>query len=123
MYNSIKVNDIQPLHDHVLVADMNFGQRTTSSGLILMSDDMRTAGIRPRWSQVYAVGPKQADIQVGQWILVTHGRWTRGVKIEDEVGEKTIRRIDTNDILMVSDDEPVDDNISTAILSDHKERW
>ena len=84
---------------------------------------MRTAGIRPRWSQVYAVGPKQADIQVGQWILVTHGRWTRGVKIEDEVGEKTIRRIDTNDILMVSDDEPVDDNISTAILSDHKERW
>jgi hypothetical protein len=123
MYDSIKVNDIQALHDHVLVADMNFGQRMTSSGLILMSDDMRTAGIRPRWAEVYAIGPDQTDIKVGQWILITHGRWTRGAKIEDSTGEKTIRRIDTNDILMVSDDKPTDDNISTAILSDHKERW
>lgn len=123
MHDSIKINDIQALHDHVLVKDMNFGQRTTSSGLILMSDDMRTAGIRPRWAEVYAVGPKQKEIRVGQWILVSHGRWTRGVKIEDQEGEKTIRRVDNNDIMMVSDEQPVDDNISDAILADKKDRW
>ena len=84
---------------------------------------MRTAGIRPRWAQVYAVGPKQTEIKVGQWILVSHGRWTRGVKIEDSAGEKTIRRVDNNDIMMVSDEQPTDDNISDAILADKKDRW
>jgi hypothetical protein len=123
MFDSIKVNDIRALNDHVLVADMNFSGRTLSSGLVLLGDDLRSAGIRPRWAQVYAIGPKQKDITVGQWILISHGRWTRGVKIEDAEGEKTIRRIDTNDILMVSDEQPSDDNISDAILSDTKDRW
>jgi len=123
MYDSIKVNELQALHDHVLVADMNFGQRQTSAGVILLGDDMRTVGIRPRWAQVYAIGPKQKDIKVGEWVLVTHGRWTRGVKIEDGTGEKTVRRIDTNDILLVTAEEPIDDNMSGAVLSDAKDRW
>jgi co-chaperonin GroES (HSP10) len=123
MLTPVKVENIQALNDHVLVADMNFGARTTSSGIHLLSDDMRTAGIRPRWAQVYAVGPKQKDITVGQWILITHGRWTRGVDIEDQTGTRTIRRIDTNDILLISDTEPADDSLSTATLVDTKERW
>jgi co-chaperonin GroES (HSP10) len=121
--NPVKVENIKALNDHVLVADMNFGARTTSSGIQLLGDDMRTAGIRPRWAQVYAIGPKQQDITVGQWILVTHGRWTRGVEIEDQVGVRTIRRIDTNDILLVSDEQPADDTQSTADLVDSKTRW
>ena len=123
MLNPVKIENIQALNDHVLVADMNFGARTTSSGIHLLGDDMRTAGIRPRWAQVYAVGPKQQDITVGQWILITHGRWTRGVDIEDQTGTTTIRRIDTNDILMVSDTQPADDSLSTSTLVDNKERW
>jgi hypothetical protein len=123
MLNPVKVENIQALNDHVLVADMNFGARTTSSGIHLLSDDMRTAGIRPRWAQVYAVGPQQQDIEVGQWILITHGRWTRGVDIEDQTGTRTIRRIDTNDILLISDTEPADDSLSTSTLVDNKERW
>jgi len=123
MLNPVKVENIQALNDHVLVADMNFGARTTSSGIHLLGDDMRTAGIRPRWAQVYAVGPKQQDITVGQWILITHGRWTRGVDIEDQNGTTTIRRIDTNDILLVSDTQPADDSLSTSTLVDNKERW
>ena len=123
MFAPIKVNEIRALKDHVLVADMNFEGRKLSSGILLLGDDLRSAGIRPRWAQVYAVGPEQTEIKVGQWILVAHGRWTRGVDIEDQTGDVTIRRIDTNDILMVSDTEPSDDNISTADLIDSKERW
>lgn len=123
MFAPIKVNEIRALKDHVLVADMNFEGRKLSSGILLLGDDLRSAGIRPRWAQVYAVGPEQTDIQVGQWVLVAHGRWTRGVGIEDNTGDVTIRRIDTNDILMVSDVEPTDDNISTADLIDAKDRW
>ena len=101
MFKPIKIESIRALDDHVLVADMNFKERITTSGILLLNDDGRTAGIRPRWAQVYAIGPDQQDIKVGQWILVDHGRWTRGVKIEDTTGEHVIRRIDPNDILLM----------------------
>jgi co-chaperonin GroES (HSP10) len=108
---------IKALHDHVIVSEMIFDQRITQSGLILMNDNGTTLGIRPRWGRVYAVGPKQQDVQVGQWVCVDHGRWTRGLDIEDENGKATIRRIDPKDILLVSDSEemPQDDTMSTAV--------
>jgi co-chaperonin GroES (HSP10) len=77
-----KIQKLVPLHDHVIVTDMNFGQRTLSSGIIMLGDDTKTDGIRPRWAKVYAVGPDQKDVVVGQWILVEHGRWTRGIEVE-----------------------------------------
>jgi hypothetical protein len=123
MFKPIKVTSIKALNNHVLVADMNFKERQLSSGIYLLNDDSRTAGIRPRWAKVYATGPEQQDIQIGQWILVSHGRWTRGVTIEDTSGEVTIRRIDPNDILLVSDSEPSDDSLSSAVLKDQVDRW
>ncbi len=123
MLTSVKINDLEALKDHVLVADMNFAGRQLSSGLHLLSDDMRSAGIRPRWAKVYAIGPDQKDVKVGQWILVSHGRWTRGVKIEDTNGEVVIRRVDADDILLVSDIEPNDDSMSTQLQVDSKNRW
>ena len=123
MFKPIKVDNLRALNDHVLVADMNFKERKLSSGIYLLNDDGRGAGIRPRWAKVYATGPEQQDIKVGQWILVAHGRWTRGVKIEDTAGEVIIRRIDHNDILLVSDDEPSDDSLSDATQIDAKDRW
>jgi co-chaperonin GroES (HSP10) len=125
-YSPHKLNkkQIKALHDHVIVSGMTFDQRITQSGLILMNDNGTTLGIRPRWGRVYAVGPKQKDIQVGQWICVAHGRWTRGLEIEDENGKTTIRRIDPEDILIISDSEhmPQDDTMSTAIHVQKQER-
>jgi len=123
MFAPIKVEDFRALRDHVLVRDMNFGARTTTTGIHLLGDDMRTAGIRPRWAQVYAVGPEQQDIKIGQWVLVTHGRWTRGVTIEDASGELTVRRIDHEDVLLVTDTAPNDDTMSGALLKDAVSRW
>lgn len=111
-----KIKSIRVLHDHVLVTDMVFKGRQLSSGIILPNDNGKAAGIRPRWGQVYAVGPKQTDVTPGQWICVSHGRWTRGLDIEDDQGVKTIRRIDPKDILLVSDENPgSDDTISDAV--------
>lgn len=123
MFTPHKVESIRALKDHVLVADMNFDGRQLSSGIVLLNDDMRTAGIRPRWAKVYAIGPEQQDIRVGQWVLVSHGRWTRGVKLEDPTGEVTVRRVDPNDVLLVSDTTPADDTVSDAILKDKADRW
>lgn len=107
----------RPLHDWVIVSDMNFEGRTLSSGIIIPSDNGRSQGVRPRWGQVYAIGPEQTDVKVGDWICVAHGRWTRGLDIEDETGRKTVRRIDPKDILMVSDYLPSDDTMSDAVLA------
>lgn len=125
-YSPHKLNkkQIKALHDHVIVSEMIFDQRITQSGLILPNDNGTTLGIRPRWGRVYAVGPRQKEVTVGQWVCVAHGRWTRGLDIEDESGKITIRRIDPNDILMVSDnqDMPQDDTISTAVHVQKKTR-
>jgi hypothetical protein len=115
-YAPKKIKNLRALKDHVLVTDMQFGGRQLSSGIMLLSDDGKSDGIRPRWCQVFAVGPEQEDVQVGQWILVAHGRWTRANDIEVNGEKKSLRRVDNNDILMVSDTEPgADDTVSTSV--------
>ena len=99
---------IKAIQDHVLVADMNFEERQTAGGIVILSDDKTTSGIRPRWAKVIAVGKEQKSIQVGQWILIKHGRWTRGVEVEGQ----TIRRVDTDDVLAVSDEEQLDESFA-----------
>lgn len=108
---AIKVKSVRALRDHIIVTDMNFKERLTNSGLIIPSDDMKSAGVRPRWGQVYTVGPDQTEVLPGQWVCVSHGRWTRGVKVESDGAEFTIRRIDNNDILLVSDEHPTDETL------------
>jgi co-chaperonin GroES (HSP10) len=108
----IKAEAIRAIKDHVLVADMNFSERFTSGGIFIPTDDMKSSGVRPRWAMVVAVGPEQQDVRVGQYILVTHGRWTRGLEIEMGGRAATIRRVDNNDILLVSDEPMVDDTMS-----------
>jgi co-chaperonin GroES (HSP10) len=112
-------DQIKALHNNIIVSDMEFDTRITQSGLILPNDNGTTLGIRPRWGRVYAVGRDQKDVRVGQWILVAHGRWTRGIDIEDgqQDHKRTIRKIDPNDILLVADgnERPRDDTMSTAV--------
>jgi hypothetical protein len=115
-YGVNEVGSLRALHDTVLVEDMNFAGRTLTSGIILPSDNGKSSGIRPRWGRVYAVGPEHHDVKVGQWICVAHGRWTRGVTIQDPKGQHTLRRIDPQDILLVSDVEPDDDTMSDAVV-------
>ncbi len=117
-----EIQRIKPLGDTVLVTDMNFKERFTSGGIVLLNDDGKTAGIRPRWGQVYSIGPTQKDVISGDWVCVTHGRWTRGIEILDEEGKKTIRRIDPKDILLVSDVRPPDDTMSDAVQTEAKTR-
>lgn len=123
-FDAVKISHLRPLHDWIIVSDMNFESRMTSAGIILHSDNGTTAGIRPRWGQVHSIGPEQQDVQVGQWVCVAHGRWTRGVRIEDAQGEHTVRRIDPEDILLVSDEPPgADDTMSDAIQAQAHDRF
>lgn len=110
-----ETNGIQAIKDHVLVKGMEFNERITNGGIIVPSNDGKSEGIKPRWGEVIAVGPEQKDIAVGEWVLVEHGRWTRGMKMV--VGDENIvlRRVDVNDIILVSDVPQTDETWSTAI--------
>lgn len=118
--HQVQKGKIKALHADIIVSDMIFDERISRGGIILRNDNGTSLGIRPRWGRVYAVGPEQQDVHVGQWICVAHGRWTRGLDIEDESGKRTIRKIDPKDILLVSDSEemPLDDTQSSAVHID-----
>jgi co-chaperonin GroES (HSP10) len=104
----VKHIKIRALNDVVIVSDMDFGEQVTASGIVIKSDDGKVHGIKPRWAQVYKVGPKQTDVKVGQWILIEHGRWTRKIKIDDGDGVKEIQKVEVASILGVTDDKPND---------------
>jgi co-chaperonin GroES (HSP10) len=100
---------IKPLRSRVLASSCEIGARTTESGVHLLDDDGKEAGIRPRWFHVEAIGPEQKDVSLGQYILVSHGRWTWATTVyntETNESIKDIRMIDETDILGVSGDRP-----------------
>lgn len=121
-YDPVKVGKLKPIRDHVIVSDMEFDIRFTNTGIIIPNDNAKSEGIRPRWGRIYAVGPDQKELQVGQWIMVAHGRWTRGIKIDDGAGIKTVRRVSNDDIMLVSDEKPQDETMSDAISVAAKSR-
>jgi len=116
--------NLRAIRDRVIVEDMNVGETVTKAGIVIPDDDGKERGIRPRWGLVYRTGPEQYDIEPGQWVLVDHGRWTRGIKIVTVEGEnKTVRMVDPNSILAISDTRPNEsDMASTGGQSDHRSK-
>jgi co-chaperonin GroES (HSP10) len=106
--NGIETNGIRALRSKVLVHNIEQGQKRTKNGIIILDDDGKERGIRERWAQVYAVGPDVDDISVGQWVLIKHGRWSRGIDISVDGSKTTIRQVDYPDaLLLVSDESPL----------------
>ena len=109
MSSKVNIDHVKPILDHVMVVDMNFDAKTTAGGILLTSDNGKTEGIKPRWGRVYAIGPQQSDVNVGEWILIDHGRWTRGFTFIDADGNDIIARfVDVKDIIL-ADDHPHDE--------------
>ena len=102
--------NLKPIHDKVIVTDLQHGETKTKSGIIILDDSNTGAGeraIKPRWARVYAVGPEQKDVTVGEWILLEHGRWSLGQDLTLDNGETTrIWLADHECILAVSDSLP-----------------
>ena len=117
---ALNMNTIQgtltPINDRVIVSNMYFGEQTLKSGLIISDDNGSTRGIYPRWGQVHAKGPKNdSAYQIGDWVLIEHGRWTRGIKVEENGEDIVIRRVDTDAILLQADEKPNDVYIAKGI--------
>ena len=104
--------------DRVLVTDMHFGEQTTQSGLIISSDDGTERGIYPRWAKVLHKGPENNDTyDIGHWILIEHGRWTRGMNIEVEGEQLEVRMVETESVLAYANEKP--DGLTIGATSEH----
>jgi co-chaperonin GroES (HSP10) len=113
--NTVK-GKIIPLRDNVIVTDMNFDQQVSKGGIVILSDDGKSEGVKPRWGRVWAVGPLQQDVKIGEWILLEHGRWTRGITVEDENGNDIIvRMVETKSIMMSADERPSELSFGSGI--------
>lgn len=116
-FSPTKVEKLRFMHDQVIVSDMKFDERISKGGIVLLDDDKKSSGIRPRWAKIYGLGPDQSDpqLEIGKWILISHGRWTRGITVETPEGKVTLRKVDINDILLVSDQPMEDETMSDKV--------
>jgi hypothetical protein len=88
---------------------MDMGDMTTSSGIVIQSDNGKAHGVKPRWAKVYKVGSEvDIDVKVGQWVLIEHGRWTRKINIDDGEGVKDFQKVEIKSIMAVADERPND---------------
>ena len=106
---------LRALGNKILCKEMEQGEQLSRGGIILMNDDAREAGIRPRWMQVVSVGPDVHGISPDQWIMVEHGRWTHGMVMRDGSDKFTIWGAEEESVLLVADEKPeIERSESTA---------
>lgn len=107
---------LSPIRNRVIVSNMHFGEQISRGGIILTDDNGSNRGIYPRWGQVHAKGPENQDeYTVGDWVLVEHGRWTRGVDMDEGSGEVTLRMVEAESILGWSKEKPNDISIGNEV--------
>ena len=100
---------IVPIRDGVIISDMNFDMEKTATGIYIPTDNGKAQGIHPRWGRVWAIGPDQTNVTIGEWVLVEHGRWTRTIELESDDGNVIeLRKVDNNAILATADEKPTD---------------
>jgi co-chaperonin GroES (HSP10) len=105
--NKVK-GTLRPLRERVIVSDMQFGEQLSKSGLIIPSTNGKDSGIHPRWGKVFAKGSENTEeYQVGDWILIEHGRWTRTINLESDTGEDIpVWMVDDKCIMLWSKEKP-----------------
>ena len=77
--------------------------KKTRSGIFISEKDGTADAIRPRWFKIYAVGSDITDVSPEQYVYVEHGRWSAGMKVDDDL---KLYLLDNKDMLLVSDEEP-----------------
>ena len=108
---SVVHGDIKPLRKRVIVRNLEKGEQKTAGGIIILDDDAKDRGIRPRWAQVYRVGEGITSVKEGEYVLIEHGRWGRGVQLDTGKEKFDIRIAEEESILLVSAEKPEQLNV------------
>jgi hypothetical protein len=103
----IKEHTLSPMPNKVFVTDLEIGEVTRTSGVIIANDLGKNYGLRDRWAKVYKLGEGVEDISVGEWVYIEHGRWTVGLDMIHEDGtEFKTWMVDWPDACIMTSSEP-----------------
>jgi co-chaperonin GroES (HSP10) len=106
---------IRPLKERILAELLGLEQRVTASGIIIQGENGKDRGIRPRWARVRLVGEGIDWVTPGQYVLVSHGRWSRQFECEHNGETMKLVHLDNKEVLAVSDADPMDDFVGVGI--------
>jgi len=81
--------------------------KTTAGGIILQEKDQSEEAVRPRWFKVYSVGEGIDWITKGTYVMVAHGRWSNGLKINEDL---KLYLLDNLELLATTDTNPMENN-------------
>ena len=81
------------------------GHRKLASGILLPDKDAEASGIRPRWFKAYSVGSDIDWVKEGQYVFVSHGRWSNGVSVDENT---KLFLLDNDECLAVQDTNPLE---------------
>jgi co-chaperonin GroES (HSP10) len=99
------MRNITPIRDNVMAKMLEpVGQERNVNGIILTERNLGEESIRPRWFEVICVGPEQTDLQAGSFVLVPHGRWSRGLDVDGTLREADKLFLLDNESLMGTSD-------------------
>jgi len=99
---------IRPLRERILAELLGLGEKVTAGGIIVKAEDGKDHGIRARWARVRLVGDGIDWVQPGQYVLVTHGRWSRQFECEHDGEKLKLVHLDNKEVLLVSDSLPTE---------------
>lgn len=100
---------LNPIRDKIVGKMIDsYGLKKTAGGVLMPDEDATTNAIRPRWFEVTHVGADNRDVKVGDYVLVEHGRWGRGMDLEKTSKKADLYfHIDGESILGVADENPL----------------
>ena len=99
---AVEFDTLAPVRGTVLVHNIEEGERRTKNGIIVLDDNGKERGIRERWAQVWMKHGDIDEVEVGDWVLIKHGRWTRGIDVVGPDGViVSVRKVDWPDAVIV----------------------
>ena len=101
-----------PLKGKIFVSHLDEGMHKTAGGIILTDDAVTERGIRPRWAKVALVADDVDYVEVGEWVLIEHGRWTLRTPIDIDGETVNVWMVDPAALMMASDRNHSDDRFS-----------
>lgn len=85
-------NELECLPNSFYVECLEIGEKKTKSGFIIPTEKMDAYGhfVRPRWARVLFKAKDFKDVEIGDWVLLSHGRWSSSIVINTKGCQKKI---------------------------------
>ena len=85
-------NSLECFKNTLFVEQLEHGAKTTKWGFEIPEEKMDFQGnfIHPRWAKVLFKSDNLKDIEVGDWVLISYGRWSSSILATIKGEEKDI---------------------------------